>query len=101
MTNIVCIECGKSYKAQRSSAKFCSTNCRVKWNYRNREAQVANKAILSNEPKEPSISKVIFYDTLEDFIGKLQGAPTFKELERIGAQIERSKLSWQEKQRLT
>lgn len=27
-----CIECGKSFEAQRSSAKFCSPNCRVKFN---------------------------------------------------------------------
>lgn len=32
MLTLNCIECGKSFEAQRSSAKFCSANCRVKFN---------------------------------------------------------------------
>ena len=32
MLTLNCIECGKSFEAQRSSAKFCSPNCRVKFN---------------------------------------------------------------------
>jgi recombination protein RecA len=32
MINVNCIECGKTFEAQRSSAKFCGSNCRVKWN---------------------------------------------------------------------
>lgn len=32
MITVNCIECGKSFEAQRKSAKFCSSLCRVKWN---------------------------------------------------------------------
>ncbi len=32
MIKVTCIECGKSFQAQRTSAKFCSPNCRVKHN---------------------------------------------------------------------
>lgn len=32
MITLNCLECGKSFEAQRSSAKFCSPNCRVKFN---------------------------------------------------------------------
>ncbi|HQV53968.1 MAG TPA: recombinase RecA [Chitinophagaceae bacterium] len=32
MITVNCLECGKSFEAQRSSAKFCSANCRVKFN---------------------------------------------------------------------
>lgn len=34
MITLNCIKCGTSFEAQRSSAKFCSANCRVKWNNR-------------------------------------------------------------------
>lgn len=34
MVTLTCIECSKSFEAQRSSAKFCSPNCRVKFNKR-------------------------------------------------------------------
>lgn len=39
MINVNCIECGKSFEAQRSSAKFCGTNCRVKWNSKQQDKQ--------------------------------------------------------------
>lgn len=32
MITVNCLECGKTFEAQRSSAKFCSPNCRVKFN---------------------------------------------------------------------
>lgn len=31
----LCAQCGKSFKIQRSTAKFCSTSCRVAWNRTN------------------------------------------------------------------
>lgn len=37
MVTLKCIECGSSFEAQRSSAKFCSNSCRVKWNRRDEE----------------------------------------------------------------
>lgn len=40
MITLSCIECGKSFDAMRSSAKFCSANCRVKFNKKNPEPSV-------------------------------------------------------------
>lgn len=37
MTKIKCIECGEKFEAQRSTAKFCSPKCRVKWNQKKSE----------------------------------------------------------------
>lgn len=30
-----CLECKKDYEAKRDTSKFCSDNCRVKWNQKN------------------------------------------------------------------
>ena len=32
MVTLKCLECSKEFEAQRSSAKFCSTKCRVDYN---------------------------------------------------------------------
>lgn len=32
MLTLKCTECGNEFNAERKSAKFCSVNCRVKWN---------------------------------------------------------------------
>lgn len=34
MISVNCFNCGSAFEAKRSSAKFCSDNCRVKWNNR-------------------------------------------------------------------
>jgi recombination protein RecA len=47
-----CIECGKSFEAQRSSAKFCSPNCRVKWNNRDDDQELKDVA----QPATPKLS---------------------------------------------
>jgi predicted nucleic acid-binding Zn ribbon protein len=31
-----CLFCQTDFEAKRDTAKFCSDNCRVKWNYKNR-----------------------------------------------------------------
>jgi recombination protein RecA len=46
MITVNCLECGKTFEAQRSSAKFCSPNCRVKFN--NKETGVEP---IKEEPK--------------------------------------------------
>lgn len=56
MININCAECGKSFLAQRSSAKFCGDNCRVKWNNRPddkllKEVKVSDKKKVLDIPK--------------------------------------------------
>lgn len=37
MVTLKCLECSKEFEAQRSSAKFCSTKCRVDYNRRSEE----------------------------------------------------------------
>lgn len=37
MVTLKCLECSKEFEAQRSSAKFCSTKCRVDYNRRGEE----------------------------------------------------------------
>lgn len=54
-----CIECGADFEAQRSTAKFCSTNCRVKWNKKGGiEESETKEEKLENVPRETiAISK--------------------------------------------
>lgn len=57
----VCFNCGKEFEEKRDTAKFCSANCRVKWNKRNAvkkeqgisklEVQVIYNQILSLNSK--------------------------------------------------
>lgn len=37
MVTLKCLECSKEFEAQRSSAKFCSTKCRVDYSRRSEE----------------------------------------------------------------
>lgn len=60
MITVKCIECGTNFEAQRSSAKFCSPNCRVKWNKKNETydaPKVENiqdeSAVIQNEETLP------------------------------------------------
>lgn len=53
MITVSCIECNTKFEAQRTSAKFCSANCRVKYNNRPEHQ-------LSEEPaKEPPKTKMV------------------------------------------
>lgn len=45
MINTKCVECGKEFEAQRSSAKFCSSACRIKHNRKSEEEIKANKPV--------------------------------------------------------
>lgn len=47
MITVTCIECGKNFEAQRTSAKFCSPNCRVKWN--NKQGDDPKNEIIPND----------------------------------------------------
>lgn len=38
-----CLECKKDYKAKRDTSKFCSDNCRVKWNQKNKQTKSKKK----------------------------------------------------------
>lgn len=39
---VKCDQCGRLFQARRSTAKFCKTACRVKWNRENASEGVAN-----------------------------------------------------------
>lgn len=51
MTTKNCIECGKEYEAIRSTSKFCSATCRVKWN--NDDTDEADLKIIGEVELEP------------------------------------------------
>ncbi len=38
-----CLSCEKVFDAKRDTAKFCSVNCRVKWNYKNGKKDKVSK----------------------------------------------------------
>lgn len=38
-----CLECKKDYEAKRDTSKFCSDNCRVKWNQKNKQSKSEKK----------------------------------------------------------
>ena len=54
MIKVNCIECRKSFEAQRISAKFCSANCRVKWNSKpeNKKQELEPVELPSNNKPE-------------------------------------------------
>ena len=49
MVTVKCLECKKDFEAQRSSAKFCSSKCRV--DYNRRDEQSISKVESESEPK--------------------------------------------------
>jgi recombination protein RecA len=60
MITLNCIECGKKFDAQRTSAKFCSVNCRVKWNNRKNDdglKEIAQPAAVIESPKPQMVVK--------------------------------------------
>lgn len=60
-----CIECGKEFEAQRSSAKFCSTNCRVKFNNRPDE-EVEEKIEAEVVEMATGLAEEIVHDIVRD-----------------------------------
>lgn len=51
MIDVNCIECGKSFQAQRKSAKFCSSNCRVKWNKKESDSLLKEVEMPTTPPE--------------------------------------------------
>jgi hypothetical protein len=70
-----CLRCETEFDAVRDSAKFCSANCRVKWNYKNKSTKkqisfsvVENRVLELLDKLE---SKLILSQTLpESYDGK-------------------------------
>lgn len=59
MITVKCLECQKSFEAERSTAKFCSANCRVKYNNNKNEVYDAGKIEnpVNDEPPKWVIPK--------------------------------------------
>lgn len=57
MITVKCIECGTNFEAQRTSAKFCSANCRVKFN--NRPDQQSAPESPKNEVEDVPKTKMV------------------------------------------
>lgn len=71
MITVKCKECGNSFEAQRTSAKFCSSNCRVKFNakpesvpeektepIKQRTKLVVDSAGLKEKPSDEVMAKI-------------------------------------------
>lgn len=61
MVTVKCQQCGKNFKAKRSTAKFCSSNCRVKFNAppsKKKEAKKSPPPIVIRSTKEKPEIKV-------------------------------------------
>jgi len=82
MIKVNCQECGKEFEAKRTSAKFCSANCSVKFKSRIQDPKEAQQ--------EPEIEKVV-----ESTQNKLEGLESHKivEVEFIyGSQLDKAKI---------
>jgi hypothetical protein len=58
-----CLQCKKEFDAKRDSAKYCSDNCRVKWNRKN-----AVKKDIS------PVQLQVLYNSLLEMVGKINTA---------------------------
>lgn len=56
-----CENCGKEFEAKRSNAKFCSTNCRVKYAQKNNIDEKTGE-IRTSEPAIPKSAPKLEYD---------------------------------------
>lgn len=69
-----CAECGKSFEAKRSTAKFCSDACRVKWNNNSKDKKEDDKLLKKGVPKSdkkisppvPSTKLIVSKDGLKE-----------------------------------
>lgn len=72
MITVKCQECSKEFEAQRTSAKFCSANCRVKFNSRvqtPKEAQQEPETERTVESTQNSV-QVVFEEYKPAFVEK-------------------------------
>lgn len=81
MVTLKCLECSKEFEAQRSSAKFCSTKCRVDYNRRSEEqkTEVQPTGIIE-EKINKQVENFVKLPTTEP---ELKGIIPAKETEKI------------------
>lgn len=56
-----CLQCKKEYEAKRGTSKFCSTNCRVKYNRKNGNKKSVGKVELE-----------VLYNKILDLVDKFE-----------------------------
>lgn len=116
-----CLGCSKELEQipGRRQKLFCGSTCRSKfWYAQNVKGKSSRKTKLTDLTKPTSVlkpqeqantnysintipeSKIAYYDTPEIFIDKINKAETIEELNLIAAQIEKSKFSWDIRQKL-
>lgn len=75
MTQTNCLECGKSFEAQRSTAKFCSPKCRVKYNIKSAEIE---EEVVAELPPPIETKQMVVTGK-----GELETVPTNKAMHRV------------------
>jgi predicted RNA-binding Zn-ribbon protein involved in translation (DUF1610 family) len=107
-----CLYCGKKLEPKTTRQRFCCDKCRVYWNRDNARVKVSDSMQPTNvlRPEEQAKTshsintiqepKIAFYDTPESFIDKINNVETLEGLNIIATQIEKSKFSWDIKQKL-
>lgn len=88
MVTLKCLECSKEFEAQRSSAKFCSTKCRVDYNRKSVDEGVeiakdflkANANLLVEEKIDKQVENFFQLPTIDP---ELKGIIPAKETEKI------------------
>lgn len=63
-----CLQCQKPYEAKKETSKFCSTNCRVKWNRKN-----GNKKEIS------TLEMKVLYNAMLELLDKAKNNVTASE----------------------
>lgn len=76
MISVNCIECGVKFEAQRKSAKFCTPNCRVKWNTKETDDELVEISKVDSPPLEKPRLAV-------KKSGKLSLTPSLATLEKL------------------
>jgi predicted nucleic acid-binding Zn ribbon protein len=71
---MICEQCGKTFDAKRSTARFCSTKCRVAWNRASKKTVASIKCISCGKTFQPRHGSQIY---CSDYCAE------FEQLERI------------------
>lgn len=107
-----CLYCDQKLEPKTTRQRFCSDKCRVYWNRDNAKIKISDltttmNVLKAHERAKTNYSintitdkKIVFYDTPESFIEKLNKAETLDQLNIIAGQIEKSKFSWDIRQQL-
>ena len=76
MIKVNCQECGKEFEAQRTSAKFCSANCRVKFNSKVGNPNQPQKEAQQEPETEKTVESTVTQVIGLEMVGKKQLQPS-------------------------